>query len=240
MDSRFGTPYQRSRKKKMAGDGEKPGSGQSNPNSSQNHQVRENYTTIPLQCPILTISNYTIWAVKLKAIFNVHGLWEVIEPVEGVEINLKKNNAAIVYLYQAMPEDLVLQVANLTSAKAIWDSLKARFVGIDRVKKARLATLKNEFELLKMKDSETIDEFAGRLTAVASKAVDLGEPFTETVLVRKFLDSVPDRFLHIIASIEQFVDLETMLLQEAIGRLKAFEERTCMKKKNASIVVKDD
>ncbi|KAK1408428.1 hypothetical protein QVD17_40194 [Tagetes erecta] len=216
----------------MADEGDKPES------SNRQTQIRENYTTIPLQCPTLTTSNYTIWAVKLKAIFNVHGLWEVVEPKEGAEVDVKKNNAAIAYLYQAMPEDLVLQVANLTTAKSIWDSLKARFVGIDRVKKARLATLKNEFEMLKMKDSENIDEFAGRITAIASKAVDLGEAFTETALVRKFLDSVPDRFLHIIASIEQFVDLETMLLQEAIGRLKAFEERTCMKKQ--SPVVKED
>lgn len=160
--------------------------------------------------------------------------------IDGIEIDAKKNNAAIAYLYQAMPEDLVLQVANPTTAKAIWDSLKARFVGIDRVKKARLATLKNVFEMLKMKDSENIDEYAGRLTAVASKAVELGEPFTKTVLARKFLDLVPDRFLHIIASIEEFVDLETMLLQEAIGRLRAFEERTCMKSKNSSVSVKDD
>lgn len=223
--------------KKMAG--EKPES------SNRNVQIIDNYTTILLQCPILTTTNYTInktfiflilfcylLSIGFRAIFNVHGLWEVIEQIEGAVVNEKKNNAAIAYLYQAIPEDLVLQVANLTTAKAILDSLKSRFAGIDRVKKAWIATLKNKFEMLKMKESENIDEFAGRLTVVASKVVDRGEPFTESVLVRKFLDSVLNRFLHILISIEKFVDLETMLLQEAIGRLKAFEERTCMKKKS--------
>lgn len=75
VDPKFVTPYRRSRTKNMAGDDDKPESSMKN----QNLQVREKYTTIPLQCPTLTSSNYTIWAVKLKAIFNVHGLWEVIE-----------------------------------------------------------------------------------------------------------------------------------------------------------------
>ncbi|KAD6118629.1 hypothetical protein E3N88_09900 [Mikania micrantha] len=38
--------------------------------------------------------------------------------------------------------------------------------------------------------------------------------------------SVPERFVQIVATIEQFVDQETTTLDETIGRLKAFEERT--------------
>ncbi|KAD2394235.1 hypothetical protein E3N88_41212 [Mikania micrantha] len=128
--------------------------------------IREN-ASISLQCPLLNQTNYTIWAVRLKAIFNVHGLWEVIEVSQGAAIDVKKNNTAIAYLYQAMPEDMVLQFAQYGTSKEIWDALKARFVGIERVKKARLQTLRNEFELLRMKDEETIDDFAGKISAIA-------------------------------------------------------------------------
>nr|GFA87002.1 zinc finger, CCHC-type [Tanacetum cinerariifolium] len=47
----------------------------------------------------------------------------------------------------------------------------------------------------------------------------------DETLVRKLLNVVPDRFLQIVASIEQYSDLDTMSLDEAIGRLKTFEER---------------
>ncbi|GKA41379.1 phosphoglucosamine mutase [Tanacetum coccineum] len=47
----------------------------------------------------------------------------------------------------------------------------------------------------------------------------------DETLVRKLLNAVPDRFLQIVASIEQYSDLDTMSLDEAIGRLKTFEER---------------
>jgi hypothetical protein len=44
-------------------------------------------------------------------------------------------------------------------------------------------------------------------------------------LVKKLLDSVPDKFLQVITAIEQFSNLDDMPFDEAIGRLKAYEER---------------
>ncbi|XP_076937102.1 uncharacterized protein LOC143604546 [Bidens hawaiensis] len=88
------------------------------------------------------------------------GLWEVIEPTVGATVNLKKDSEAIAYLFQAMLETLVMQMANLTLASQIWASMKARYIGAEKVKKERLATLKNEFASLQMKHGESIDEFA--------------------------------------------------------------------------------
>ncbi|XP_074561659.1 uncharacterized protein LOC141817951 [Curcuma longa] len=77
-----------------------------------------------------------------------------------------------------------------------------------------------------MKETETIDEFAGKLSALSSKFSTLGATLEDSSLVKKLLDSVPDKFFPIVAGIEQFHDLETMPFEEAIGRLKAYEERT--------------
>jgi hypothetical protein len=43
-------------------------------------------------------------------------------------------------------------------------------------------------------------------------------------MVKKLLDTVPDRLYNTVAGIEQFCDLEKITFQEALGRLKAFEE----------------
>jgi hypothetical protein len=53
-----------------------------------------------------------------------------------------------------------MQVAGKKTSKEVWDSLKARFVGEERVKEARLQTLKSEFDALRMKDSDSIDHYA--------------------------------------------------------------------------------
>ena len=132
---------------------------------------------------------------------------------------------AIAYLFQALPEQLILQVAHHTNAADIWEDLKARFVGADRVKEARLQTLESEFESLKMKDSETLDEFTGKISQLVSQANNLGSTIENKRLVRKLQGSVPAKFIQIVATIEQFADLNTMSFQEAVGRLKAYEER---------------
>nr|GEV52037.1 eukaryotic initiation factor 4A-3 [Tanacetum cinerariifolium] len=54
-------------------------------------------------------------------------------------------------------------------------------------------------------------------------ATSVGLAYEDSTLVRKLLNAVPDRFLQIVASIEQYLDLDTMSLDEAIGRLKTFE-----------------
>ena len=55
--------------------------------------------------------------------------------------------------------------------------------------------------------------------------------------MKKFLRSVPPKFLHIASAIEQFADLKVMTMEEVIGRLKAYEERIGGNKENAEHVL---
>nr|GEX51384.1 acylsugar acyltransferase 3-like [Tanacetum cinerariifolium] len=75
------------------------------------------------------------------------------------------------------------------------------------------------------KEDETIDAFTTKLTTLVNKAASLGHTMEDETLVRKLLNAVPDRYLQIVASIEQYSDLSEMTFEEAIGRLKTYEER---------------
>ncbi|GJW45357.1 hypothetical protein Tco_0074156 [Tanacetum coccineum] len=81
-----------------------------------------------------------------------------------------------------------------------------------------------------MKEDETIDTFTGKLTTLVNKAASLGHTMEDETLVGKLLNDVPYRYLQIVASIEQYSDLDEMTLEEAIGRLKTYEERIKYKK----------
>ena len=124
--------------------------------------------------------------------------------------------------------DFHLQVGDIDTAKAVWDAIKARHVGAERVKEARLQTLMAEFDRLKMKDEDKIDTFVGKLSEISSKSASLGEIIEEPKLVKKFLKSLPrKRYIHIVASLEQVLDLNTTSFEDIVGRLKADEERIC-------------
>ncbi|KAG7537923.1 Zinc finger CCHC-type [Arabidopsis suecica] len=133
---------------------------------------------------------------------------------------------ATALLFQSIPETLVLQVGEHKTAKKVWDATKARHVGAERVKEARLQTLMAEFDKLKMKNSEKIDDFVGKLSELSSKSAALGVIIEEPKLFKKFLKSLPrKRFIHIIASLEQVLDLNTKNFEDIVGRLKVYEER---------------
>nr|GEY98563.1 zinc finger, CCHC-type [Tanacetum cinerariifolium] len=193
-------------------------------------KLKEIGSTTYFQCPVLKGTNYMTWAIRMQVILEANGLWEMIEPNEKTKADTKKDKTAIAFLYQALPEEQLLQIIKHKTAKAIWDALKIRHVGVNRVQQAKQQTLKLEFEILQMKENESIDSFVTRLTDIINKAASVGLAYEDSTLVRKLLNAVPDRFLQIVASIEQYSDLDEMSLDKAIGRLKTFEERLRYKK----------
>ncbi|GJY32328.1 zinc finger, CCHC-type containing protein [Tanacetum coccineum] len=189
-------------------------------------------TSLPsYQCPVLNNTNYTLWALRMKKILMANGVWDLVEGTStSKEIDVKKDSSASAYLFQGLPEDLQMQVAGCETAKEIWDSLKARFIGTEDVQQAHSQQLKSEFERLVMKEDETIDSFAGKLMSIITKAATCGLTFDEQTKVRKLLNAVPDKFVPVVATIEMIVDFKTVKLEEIIGKLKTYEERLKFRK----------
>ena len=96
--------------------------------------------------PALTATNYTSWSIRVQAIMEDQGVWEIMEPTgetsdqgaTAVAARKAKDIKARAHLLQCLPDDLLMQVATKKTGKEVWDSLKARFVGEERVKEARL------------------------------------------------------------------------------------------------------
>ncbi|GJZ81550.1 hypothetical protein Tco_0646544 [Tanacetum coccineum] len=172
---------------------------------------------IALQCPKLNESNYTTWAIMMETILKAYGLWETLEATEVTDE--KKMNTTKAMILTTLPEDILMQVAQYSKAKEVWESIKVRYIGEDRVENARLQTLRSELETLKMKNNETVSDFARKLGSIRGKFKSLGSTLKDKTL------SVPKQFLPIVASIEQYSEIDTMSFEEAMGRIITFEER---------------
>ncbi|GJS53023.1 zinc finger, CCHC-type containing protein [Tanacetum coccineum] len=198
--------------------------GDKHDNTSSSASVREQ-GNVSLQCPKLTETNYTTWALLMETILKAYGIWETIVAKEGEATNEKKENTSKAMIFQTLPQDVLMQVAQYSTAKEVWDSIKVKYLGADLVQKARLQTLRSELETLRMKPNEKVSDYGGKLSSIMAKFKGLGETLEDKVLVRKLLNSVPKKFLPIVATIEQYQDLDIMSFEEAVGRLTAFEER---------------
>nr|GFA20058.1 hypothetical protein [Tanacetum cinerariifolium] len=121
----------------------------------------EKENPISLHYLMLTRSNYAAWAIKMRVFMQAQGVWEDIEPrTRNMAIDVKKDKLALAAIYQGIPEDLLLSLVEKQTAKDAWEMLKTMYMGAERVKTAKVQTLKAEFETLSMKDTKIIDDFA--------------------------------------------------------------------------------
>ncbi|RVX15286.1 Retrovirus-related Pol polyprotein from transposon TNT 1-94 [Vitis vinifera] len=118
---------------------------------------------------------------------------------------------------------------NLETPKLVWDKLQGEFEGSEKVKTVRLLTLKREFELMKMKDDESIKDYSGRIMDVVNQMRLLGEAFTDQKVVEKIMVSVPQKFEAKISAIEESCDLQTLTIVELTSKLHAQEQRVLMR-----------
>lgn len=175
---------------------------------------------------MLTKSNYTVWALKLKVFMQAHGVWEAIEPKDPKNVVEDKNDKkALAIIYQSIPEDILLSLAEKKTSREAWNAIKTMSLGADKVKKAKAQTLKCEFEAMCMKETEPLDEFCLKLNSLVTNLRALGETVEEAYVVKKLLRAVPSKFLQIASAIEQFGNVEEMSIEEVVGSLKAHEER---------------
>ena len=70
-------------------------------------------------------------------------------------------------------------------------------MGVKRVKKAKVHTLKGEFESLIMKETDKIKDICMKLSGILTNIRVLGETMEESSVVRKIPPAVPDKFLQI-------------------------------------------
>lgn len=182
--------------------------------------------SIGLSYPMLAKENYTAWSMKMKVFMQAQGVWCAVEQTDPkAAVEEKTDKVALAMIYQGIPEEVLLSLAEKKTAKEAWEAIKTLYQGADRVKKARIQTLKSEFESLSMKESDQLDDFHMKLNALVTNIRALGEKMEESYVVKKLLRAVPQRFLQITSTMEQFGNLETMSIEEAIGSLKAHDER---------------
>lgn len=99
------------------------------------------------------------------------------------------------------------------------------FLGVKPIQETRVQSLKEEFDSLKMKNTETVEDYAFKFGTIVIKIRELWENIEDSYIVKRILHPLPDKFLQIVCSIKQFVDLDNTKVEELIGRLKVNKER---------------
>lgn len=195
--------------------------------------------------PIFYGDNYQAWAIRMTVHLEALDLWEAVEedynipplPANPTIAQLKshkerktRKSKAKACLFSAVSSTIFTRIMKLESAKDIWDYLKAEYQGNERTKNMQVLNLIREFEMQKMKETETIKDYSDRLMNIVSKVRLLGKDFLDERIVQKILVTVPEKYESKISSLEESKDISSMSLGELVSALQAQEQRRMMRR----------
>jgi len=103
--------------------------------------------------------------------------------------------------------------------------LKKKYQGSSRVKRARLQAFRKEFEILHMKEGESVNEYFARTLTIANKMKVNGENKGDVVVVEKILRSLTPKFDYVVCSIKESKDTNTLTIDELQSSLLVHEQR---------------
>ena len=129
------------------------------------------------------------------------------------------------YLFQAIDRTILEQILEKGTSKQIWDSMKKKFEGNARVKRAALQALRRDFEILEMKVGETITNYFARVMIVANQMRSYGEQMSESTIVEKILRTLTEKFNYIVVSIEEYKDIDSLTIDELQSSLIVYEQK---------------
>ncbi|KAF2284785.1 hypothetical protein GH714_030376 [Hevea brasiliensis] len=194
--------------------------------------------------PVFNGENYQVWAIRMEAYLDANDLWEAVEedyqvlplpdnPTMAQMKSFKERKArkskAKNCLFAAVSSSIFTKIMSLKTAFDIWNYLKKEYEGNEKIKGMQVLNLVREFEMQKMKESETIKEYSDRLLNIVNKVRLFGTEFADTRIVQKILVTVPERFEATISSLENTKDLSKIGLAELIHALQAQEQRRLMR-----------
>jgi hypothetical protein len=109
--------------------------------------------------PTLTRTNYNTWSLLMKVILQAWHLWDVIKTREG---KYKDDRAALEGLLRSVPVEMIPVLAVKSMAKEAWDMIKTICVGAERVCESKAQILHGQYEEIRFKAGESVDDFGLR------------------------------------------------------------------------------
>ncbi|KAL4385719.1 hypothetical protein GQ457_15G000060 [Hibiscus cannabinus] len=102
-----------------------------------------------------------------------------------------------------------------------------------KIRGMQVLNLVRDFELQKMKETETVKEYSGSLVSIANKVRLLGSSLAYSRIVQKILVTIPERFEATITTLENTKDMSKISLAELLSALQAQEQMRVMRQEGA-------
>nr|XP_025638422.1 uncharacterized protein LOC112733615 [Arachis hypogaea] len=174
---------------------------------------------------------------KYDSVTYAQNLWNFIEPglQEGADAaQQRRDQLALSQIHQGVDYTVFGKIANAKSAKEAWNTLKLSYKGVDKAQKAKLQSLRREYERYEMFSSETVEQYFTRVTDLVNKMRVYGEDMLDSKVVEKILHTMPMKYDHVVATILESHDMDTMTIAELQGTMESHINRILEKSEKST------
>ncbi|KAG6487034.1 hypothetical protein ZIOFF_055615 [Zingiber officinale] len=137
----------------------------------------------------------------------------------------KKDAKALRYIQQGIGKTIFPRIFGVKSALEAWEILRLEFEGTEKTIALKLQSLWRNFDNLKMGEQEMVHDFSSRTAEIVNQIKSCGDTIEDKRVVGKMLRSLPSKFDHVAAAIEESKDLSKITMYELTGSLLAHEQR---------------
>ncbi|XP_049369600.1 uncharacterized protein LOC125834501 [Solanum verrucosum] len=184
--------------------------------------------------------HYDHWSMLMENFLRSKEYWPIIQdgigtPMEGevltnaqkaeLEAKKLKDLKAKNYLFQAIDRPILETILCKETSKDIWDSMKKKYQGSSRVKRAQLQALRKDFETLEMKEGESVTNYCARTMQITNKMRFHGEKINDIAIVEKILRSLTSKYNYVVCPIEESKDINELSHDELQSSLLVHEQK---------------
>ncbi|XP_075092128.1 uncharacterized protein LOC142172417 [Nicotiana tabacum] len=155
--------------------------------------------------------HYDNWSMLMENFLRSKEYWPIVE--EGIKAPT------------AIERPILETIHCKETSKDIWDSMKKKYQGSTRVKRAQLQALRRDFETLQMKDGGFVTNYYARTMEIWNKMRFHGDNMGDAIIVEKILCSLTPKYDYVVCSIEESKDIDVLSLDELQSSLLVHEQK---------------
>ena len=187
--------------------------------------------------PLFDGTNYAYWKVRMKVFLQALGEqeWQAIEvgwikpkeaPVDWDDATIiaaNFNSKALNALFCGVTNEEFKKISSKEVAKEAWTILETTYDGTKAIKIVKLQRLTSSFEESRMEKDKNFYEFYAKPNDIVNSAFNLGESIAKSIIFRKILRSLLERFHAKITAIEEVKDIDQIPLNGLVEDLQTYE-----------------
>jgi hypothetical protein len=135
--------------------------------------------------------------MKLK--LQAHNLWDMIEYGDS---DFRDDRTALDAICSMVPSEMIPTLAVKETTTKAWEAIKTLCLGDKRRRAVTAQTLRAEYETIKLRDGESIEDFVLRFSGIVQHLTEVGDLEPDAKDVKNYLRVIWPRYKQLVITME--------------------------------------